>query len=87
MEFSGAEVIPNLLHFIPILLYFYVHLCNNSALEVSNRRRRFEVNSGICTMIPALISLQRRGVFCRPRFAFASSTSKFGNSPFRFLSS
>ena len=44
-----------------ILLYFYVLQCNNWVSEVSNRR--IEVNSGIFTMNPALISLHRQGVF------------------------
>ena len=44
-----------------ILLYFYVLQCNNWISEVSNRR--IEVNSGILTMNPALISLYRQGVF------------------------
>ena len=38
-----------------IFLYFYVLQCNNWVSEVSNRR--IEVNSGILTMNPALISL------------------------------
>ena len=46
---------------ILILLYFYVLQCNNWVSEVSNRR--IEVNSGIFTMNPALISLHRQGVF------------------------
>ena len=37
------------------LLYFYVLQCNNWVSEVSNRHT--EVNSGILTMTPALISL------------------------------
>ena len=44
-----------------ILLYFYVLQCNNWVSEVSNRR--FEVNSCILTMNPALISLHRQGMF------------------------
>ena len=44
-----------------ILLYFYVLECNNWVSEVSNRR--IEINSGILTMNPALISLHRQGVF------------------------
>ena len=44
-----------------ILLYFYVLECNNWVSEVSNRR--IEVNSGILTLNPALISLHRQGVF------------------------
>ena len=44
-----------------ILLFFYVLKCNNWVSEVSNRR--IEVNSGILTMNPALISLHRQGVF------------------------
>ena len=44
-----------------ILLYFYVLECNNWVSEVSNRR--IEVNSGILTMNPALISLHRQGEF------------------------
>ena len=44
-----------------ILLYFYVLQCNNWVSEVSNRCT--EVNSGILTMNPALISLHRQGVF------------------------
>ena len=44
-----------------ILLYFYVLHSNNWVSEVSNRR--IEVNPGILTMNPALISLHRQGVF------------------------
>ena len=46
-----------------ILLYFYVLQCTNWVSEVSNRRT--EVNSGILTMNPALISLHRQGVVFR----------------------
>ena len=49
-----------------ILLYFYVLECNNWVSEVSNRRT--EVNSGILTMNPALISL---------RFTLTSFTSDY----------
>ena len=54
---GGTEICCILL----ILLYFYVLQCNNWVSEVSNRR--IEVNSGILTMNPALISLHRQGVF------------------------
>ena len=40
-----------------ILLYFYVLQCNNWVSKVSYRR--IEVNSGILTMNPALISLHK----------------------------
>ena len=62
-----------------ILLYFYVLQCNNWVSEVSNRR--IEVNSGILTMNPALISLQRQGVFRQAWwFTLTSFTSDFGLS-------
>ena len=53
-----------------ILLYFYVLQCNKWVSEVSNRR--IEVNPGILTMNPALISLHRQGV------TLTSFTSNFG---------
>ena len=61
-----------------ILLYFYVLQCNNWVSEVPNRR--IEVNSGILTINPALISLHRRGVFRQPWFTLTSFTSDFGLS-------
>ena len=61
-----------------ILLYFYVLECNNWVSEVSNRR--IEVNSGILTMNPALISLHRQGVFRKAWFTLTSFTSDFGLS-------
>ena len=51
---------------------------NNWVLEVSNRR--IEVNSGILTMNPALISLHRQGVFRQAWFRLTSFTSDFGLS-------
>ena len=63
---------------LSILLYFYVLQCNNWVSEVS--ARRIEVNSGIFTMNPALISLHRRGVFRQPLFTMNSFTSNFGLS-------
>ena len=57
MEILGAGVIPKFCCILLILLYFYVQ-CNNWVSEVSNRR--IEVNSGILTMKPALISLHRQ---------------------------
>ena len=77
----GAGVIPNhtkICCILPILLYFYVLQCNKWVSEVSNRR--IEVNSGIFTMIPALVSLHRRGVFRQPWFTLNSFTSDFGVS-------
>ena len=62
-------------YILVILLNFYVLQCNHRISEVSNRRT--EVNLGIFTMNPTLISLHRRGVFRQPWFALASFTSNF----------
>ena len=61
-----------------IFLYFYVLQCNKWVSEVSNRR--IEVNSGILTMNPALISLHRQGVFRQPWYTLTLFTSDFGLS-------
>ena len=61
-----------------ILLYFYVLQCDNWVSEVSHRR--IEVNSGILTMNPALISLHRQEVFHQARFTLTSFMSNFGLS-------
>ena len=61
-----------------LLLYFYVLQCNNWVSEVSNKRN--EVNSGILTMNPVLISLLRQGVFRQPWSTLTSFTSDFGSS-------
>ena len=58
-----------------ILLYFYVLQCKNWVSEVSNRHT--EVNSGILTMNPALISLHQQGVFRQPWSTLISFTSDF----------
>ena len=63
-----------------VILYFYVLQRNNWVSEVSNRR--IEVNSGILTMNPTLISLHREGVFRQP---WSTLTSL--NVRFRFISS
>ena len=76
-EILGAGVIPKCC-ILPILLYFYVLQCNNWVSEVS--ARRIEVNSGIFTMNPTLISLHRRGVFRQLWFTMNYFTSDFGSS-------
>ena len=74
----GGGGYTNICCILPILLYFFVLQCNNWESEVSNRR--IEVNSGIFTMNPELISLHRRGVFRKPWFTLNSFTSDFGLS-------
>ena len=76
-EFFGAGVYQNLFILL-ILLYFYVLQCNNWVSEVSNRCN--EVNSGILTMNPVLISLHRQGVFRQPWSTWTSFASDFGSS-------
>ena len=75
---GGRELLyQNLLYFTDFL-YFYVLQCDNWVSEVSNRRT--EVNSGILTMNPALISLYRQGVFRQLWSTLTLFTSDFGLS-------